>query len=210
MPLYKDMENNTLLNDVFLYIFHNLPSLQNMHAYRLTKDLDIETFVHTRFPKLVGPPPVPETYLVSKELVAYIETLIAFTPYYRADDHRMSGKMEIFYQKAFSRYQHYPYDEFHKYITKKLTSFYDRFELSRVSVKEEPVVTGSPKEGDVVEAGPLPDGGVVAKPYCMSGSEDEGEDTGAAAAAASPVDRAAAAAKAPPAAPAPAAEGAVP
>jgi hypothetical protein len=29
--------------------------------------------------------------MVSKELVAYLETLIAFTPYYRADDGSMFG-----------------------------------------------------------------------------------------------------------------------
>ncbi len=57
-----------------------------MHSNRITKGMDLTKFVHTTFPALDGPPTVPETYMVSKELVAYLETLVAFTPYYRADD----------------------------------------------------------------------------------------------------------------------------
>ena len=163
-----------------------------MHSYRVTQHMDIHEFVHTGFSPLAGPPPVPHTYLVSKELVAYLETLIAFTPYYRADDSRMSGKMEHFYLNALSRYKQYPYEEFHKYITKKLTSFYSRFEPCKVNVKEEAVeAAGSPKEGDVVEAGTLPAGSIVGGFYAMSGSEDEDEEAGAAAAGASPAAAAA-------------------
>ena len=74
-------------------------------------------------PKLFQKP----TWLVSKELVAYLETLVAFTQYYRADDARMSGKMENFYTKALSRYKTFTYKDFHKYIARKLIEFYDRF-----------------------------------------------------------------------------------
>ena len=105
LELYQDVENNTLLNDVFFYIFHHLPTFQNMHGYRLTKGMDLSKFVHTKFLALVSPPAVPETYMISKELVAYLETLVTFTPYYKADAPRMSGKMEMFYAKALKRYQ---------------------------------------------------------------------------------------------------------
>ena len=40
-----------------------------------------------------------ETYLFSKELVAYLETLIAFSCYYRADDSSMAGKMDMQYSR---------------------------------------------------------------------------------------------------------------
>ena len=183
MNLYDDLPTNTLLNDVFFYFFHHLPTFQNMHGYRLTKAMDLSKFVHTTFPALVGPPAVPETYMVSKELVAYLETLVAFTPYYRADDPRMSGKMETFYTKALKRYKAYPYKEFHKYISKKLIAFYDRFDPAEV--KEEPAEPGSPKEGDVVEVGTLPDGVIVEPAYDMSGGSDqEAEDVESSAAAA--------------------------
>ena len=207
LQLYHDVENNTLLNDVFLYIFHNLPSLQNMHVYRVTKDTDLHEFVSTGFIGLTGPPYVPATYQVGKELVAYLETLVAFTPYYRADDPRMSGKMETFYQKALLRYKDYPYDEFHKYISKKMTTFYERFgapDAQDDPENDDPVVG----KGEVVEAGPLPEGSIVSRRHCqMSGSEDEregGEGVHAAAAPAAAVGGAAAAAEAAGAANAPA------
>ena len=89
LQLYHDVENNTLLNDFFFYLLHNLPSLQNMHEYRTNAETDYREYVRRKYPALVGPPAVPETYFVSKQLVAYLETLIAFSPYYRADDGSM-------------------------------------------------------------------------------------------------------------------------
>jgi hypothetical protein len=170
-----------------------------MQVYWVTKDTNIHEFVHTGYYGLTGPPHVPETYHVSKELVAYLETLVAFSPYYRADDPRMSGKMEPFYQQALLRYKDYTYDEFHKYITKKLTAFYERFSAPEAEDKtDEKDATGD--EGDVVEVGPLPDGAIVAKRhYAMSDSEEEEvvkQPAAAGAAAADPEAAAAAAAAA--------------
>ena len=95
--LYQDAPANTLLNEVFCYFVHNLPKFQHMHPYRITSATDIPRAVHvsTTYPALPGPPAVPETYLFSKELLAYLETLIAFSCYYRADDSHMAGKMDI-------------------------------------------------------------------------------------------------------------------
>ena len=97
---YSTAPANTLLNhEVFCYFVHHLPKFQNMHPYRITSATDIPALVGTTYPALTGPPAVPETYLFSKELVAYLETLIAFSCYYRADDSRMAGKMDILYRR---------------------------------------------------------------------------------------------------------------
>ena len=37
---------NTLLNDVFFYVFSNLPRFQNMNLFRVTTETDIHEFVH--------------------------------------------------------------------------------------------------------------------------------------------------------------------
>jgi hypothetical protein len=83
---YHDVLENTLLNDVFSYFVHNLPKLQNMHLYKITSDTNIKTVVTTSYRALAGPPLEPEIYLFSKKLVAYLEMLIAFSVYCRADD----------------------------------------------------------------------------------------------------------------------------
>jgi hypothetical protein len=89
--LYEDGKNNTLLNDVFFYVLHHLPRLQNMHEYSVDIGQDIEAFVKRKYPQLEGPPSVPPVFFFSKNLLAYLETLVAFSPYYRADDARMAG-----------------------------------------------------------------------------------------------------------------------
>ena len=82
-----------------MYITYHLPKFQNMHPYMITSATDIPAHVGTTHPALPGPPAVPETYLFSKELVTYLETLITFSCYYRADDSRMAGKMDILYRR---------------------------------------------------------------------------------------------------------------
>jgi hypothetical protein len=171
---YHDVPENTLLNDVFCYFVHNLPKLQNMHMYKITRDTDIKTLVTTSYRSLAGPPSVPETYLFSKELVAYLETLIAFSVYYRADDPRMSGKMDQFYTKALAAYNDIRYPEFHKYIIRKLDNWYRLFPF-----KKNDVAGGddslSGEEGDVVDV-PAVDASQVGRSFNMSdGEEDEAE-----------------------------------
>ena len=73
---HHDVQENTLLNDVFCYFVHNLPKLQNTHLYKITSDTSIKSLVTTSYRALARPPSVPETYLFSKELVAYLEMLI--------------------------------------------------------------------------------------------------------------------------------------
>ena len=59
--------------------------------------------------------------------MAYSETLIAYCCYYRADDSRMTGKMEQFYIQALARYKDHKYPDFHKYIARKLGEWYKPF-----------------------------------------------------------------------------------
>ncbi len=56
---------------------YHLSSLQNMHEYQVTKDTDIFEFVHTSSPAIPCTR-VPETYRISKQLVAYLETFVVF------------------------------------------------------------------------------------------------------------------------------------
>ena len=74
LQLYHDVPQNTLLNDVFFYIMYNLSSFQNMHEYQVTNDTNIFEFVHTSSPA-IPETVISETYRISKQLVAYLETL---------------------------------------------------------------------------------------------------------------------------------------
>jgi hypothetical protein len=75
---------------------YHLSSFQNMHEHQVTKGTDIFPFVHRSSPAIPGTC-VPETYRISKQLVVYLETLVAFSPYYLAADPRAQGRTENFY-----------------------------------------------------------------------------------------------------------------
>ena len=147
--------------------------------YKITRDTDIKTLVTTSYRSLEGPPSIPETYLFSKELVAYLETLIAFSVYYREDDPRMSGKMDQFYTKALAAYKRYNdirYPEFHKYIIRKLDNWYRLFPFKKNDVAGGDVSL-SGEEGDVVDVPAVDASQVpVGCSFNMSyGEEDEAE-----------------------------------
>ena len=176
--LYEDGKNNTLLNDVFFYVLHHLPRLQNMHEYSVDAGQDIEAFVKRKYPQLEGPPSVPPVFFFSKNLLAYLETLVAFSPYYRADDARMAGKMEAFYQEAINRYKAYTDDKLHGYITGKLTKWCDLY-------RPKPPSTQSADKEDIGEVGDVVNvdggdgGGGGGETYQMSGQEDGDEESDA-------------------------------
>jgi hypothetical protein len=178
--LYEDGSNNTLLNDVFFYVLHHLPRLQNMHEYSVDAGQDIEAFVQRKYPQLEGPPSVPPVFFFSKNLLAYLETLVAFCPYYRADDARMAGKMEAFYQEAVKRYKAYTDDKLHQYITKKLTTWCDLYRPKPPSTESADKEDIDGEEGDVVNV----DGGdaLGVAHYAMTDDEDGEEESDAPAA----------------------------
>jgi hypothetical protein len=79
-----------------------------------------------------------------------LETLIAFSVYYRAGDTRMSGKMDQYYAKALAAYKDIPYAEFHNYIIRKLDNWYRLFQFKKNDgAAEDDSFTC--EEGDVVE-----------------------------------------------------------
>ncbi len=116
---------------MYQYVLHHLPQLQNMHKYRVDADTKIEAFVqrHGKYQRLKGPPSVPYVHFFSKNLNllgGYLETLVAFCPYYKADDGLMAGKMETFYQQAIHRYKGFTDKQLHQNITRtrKLTAWW--------------------------------------------------------------------------------------
>jgi hypothetical protein len=191
LQLYHDVPENTLLNDVFFYVMYHLSSFQNMNEYQVTKDTEIFEFVHTSSPA-IPTTIIGETFRFSKQMVAYVETLVAFSPYYVAGDPRTQGRIDNFYHRALERYNDFPYKEFHKYIARKMAAFYKRhgFPATKASkVMQEPDESQEPNVGDVV---PVEGGGALNQSYTMSDgsshSDDDEEEGAAGGAAAAPAE----------------------
>ncbi len=60
----------------------------------------------------------------SKELLAFLETLVAFSPYYRANNPRASGAMEVYYNKTLRDYVLVSYQDIHSCLVEELTICY--------------------------------------------------------------------------------------
>jgi hypothetical protein len=119
------------------------------------------------------------SFFFSKNLLAYLETLVAFSPYYRADDARMAGKMEAFYQEAINRYKAYTDDKLHGYITGKLTKWCDLYRPKRPSTESADKEDIHGEVGDVVNVDGGDGGGGGGETYQMSGQEDGDEESDA-------------------------------
>jgi hypothetical protein len=107
--------------------------------------------------------------------VAYWETPIAFSVYYRADDPQMSGKMDQFYTKALAAYNNIRYPKFHKYNIRNLDNWYRLFPFKKNDIAAEDDSL-SCEEGDFVDV-PAVDASQVGRSFNMSdGEEDEAEE----------------------------------
>jgi hypothetical protein len=145
--------------------------------------------VQRKYPQLLGPPLVPPVQFFSRNLLAYLETLVAFSPYYRADDGRMAAKMEPFHLQAVERYKSFKDHELHQYITRKLTAWCKLYHPMQPSVESADDEDIDGAEGDIVD---VPAGVAVhSQSFTTSGYEEE-EKSAAPAAAAAPAPAAAA------------------
>ena len=99
-PLYQDKAGNTMLNEFGIHVIDQLHTLQNMGSLKMQEDKDLLKFISSKYPAIGtgGRASVGETYVSSKELIAYADTLIFVSPFYRQDDHRNVSKLEEQFQ----------------------------------------------------------------------------------------------------------------
>jgi hypothetical protein len=126
MMLYKEADDNPLLNYFGCYILDRVHKVQNMQEYSLppvcTSDqVDIDKYVS--YSKTLE----DETsiYRFSKELLAYLKTLVAFSPCYYADDPRSTGNIDKNYKSALELYKDIEYEQFHEYLEGSLKMWYE-------------------------------------------------------------------------------------
>ncbi len=93
MPLYCTDDDNPLINDLDIYLSDKLGTFQNMSdVHKVTADTDLHDYVGGSTLLVDG----TKIYRLSKELLAYLEMCVAFSPYYRQDDPRTAGAMDMF------------------------------------------------------------------------------------------------------------------
>ncbi len=83
--LFVKDPDNLMFNQFGMYILSELPKVQNMKSFAVHEHTNIDEFVS----EIKTLPDGSKIYRFSKELLAYVETLVAFSPYYRVNDQHM-------------------------------------------------------------------------------------------------------------------------
>jgi hypothetical protein len=95
-------------------------------------------------------------YRFSKELLAYLKTLVAFSPYYYyADYPRSAGNIDKYYKSALELYKDIEYEQFNEYLAGSLRMWYenhprDRQDSERLKALPAEVAVGDTIDGDAV------------------------------------------------------------
>ena len=64
-------------------------------------------------------------YRFSKELLAYLKTLVAFSLYYYADHPRSAGNINKYYKSALEHCKDIEYEQFHQYLAGRFRMWYE-------------------------------------------------------------------------------------
>ncbi len=101
-----------------------------------------------------------------------LRCVLLFSPYYRQDDSRTAGAMDMFYRDALQAYADVPYKDLHAYLERRFHAWYTKFKPASSEV----VGVEDAEVGDVVsvggvdgEAPPLQKNQVQPDLWCRSG-----------------------------------------
>jgi hypothetical protein len=144
--MYVPSDDDPLISDVGIYILDKLGTFQNMSAvYKVTAETDLHDYVSGSTILVDN----TRIYRFSKELLAYLEMCVAFSPYYRQDDPRTSGAMDQYFRDALQAYAAVPYKDLHAYLERRLGAWYFKFKPESSAV----VDVEDAGLGDVVTVG---------------------------------------------------------
>jgi hypothetical protein len=87
--VFHKCSDNVMINDFGLYLLSELPKMQNMRSFAVGLDTDIDEFVCNKMQLHDG----TVIYCFYQELLTCLETLVAFSPYNKANDLRAAGPM---------------------------------------------------------------------------------------------------------------------
>ncbi len=111
--LFCEVGKNPLINEFGFYVISRLHTFQNLHeSFQVKDETDIDAFVRHVTVLHDG----TRVYRFSKELLAFLQTLVAFCPYYVAKDPNAAGPMDNYYAEALRDYAAVTYEALHSYL----------------------------------------------------------------------------------------------
>ena len=172
--LYVKDPEKVMFNQFGMYILSEIPKMQNMKSFAVNEHTNIDEFV--REVRLLPDGTCVNRF--SKELFSYLETLVAFSPYYKINDPRMVGPFDQYYSDTLADYGEVSYKTFHKKLAREMKAWYEKFPPvpPELETDNEEVPLGQGQDGD--SAARAADGSSVRKAArSWNADEDEDDDT---------------------------------
>jgi hypothetical protein len=123
--IYIHIHSYTYIHILYTSVYIHI-LVQNMQEYALPPVCDTD---HVDIDKYVSYSKTLEDgttiYRFSKELLSYLKTLVAFSPYYCADDPRSAGNIDKYYKFTLKLYRDIEYEQFHEYLAGCLKMWYE-------------------------------------------------------------------------------------
>jgi hypothetical protein len=91
--MYCKSKENPLINAFGIYVLTRLPTFQKMKSRRIDAATDIPAYVRHSTELLDG----THVYCFSRDLLAFLETMTAFSPYHVANHPNAAGPEDAFY-----------------------------------------------------------------------------------------------------------------
>ena len=168
VPLFlKDKDENTVLNELFFYVFSRALSWQSLTMYNPKTAEQVETLPirYDAIDASASGPDLPAVSGLSKNFVAYFEAFLGAAPYYKSTDVR--SKLDQRFSKELKVLNRLDDDKFDQYVRRKLRAWYIKFPPTSPSTAD----GGAGHDGDDgAEEGGAGSGGDDSVP-AMSGDE---------------------------------------
>ena len=129
MPIWVDDAGNFLVDWVTINVMDSMKKFQNMQSLQVKSSESIHDRMHEYYPavRTEGRAYLPSVPVISKQMLAYWETLAAICPYGRQDDARISGKYDTIHAENLRRYDTFGYKELHGKLAAKLAKWVEMF-----------------------------------------------------------------------------------
>ena len=138
LPLYDEghVQSSTYLNEFFFLVLSRFFQWQGMTAYVPVDDEAAANMAKTMLTPLnqtSSGPAMPEIPVISKKMVAYLESFLAVAPYRKTTDMKIDTKIDKLYESAMKKLGAVNDANYCNYMERKLRAWYRRFPPKQVT-----------------------------------------------------------------------------
>ena len=149
-PLNVGKSDHTLQNEFGIYVLDELQTFQNMSSVLMPERPKLSNCMDSQYAGIgtMRDIKVPPVWKITKELLAYLDTLMYVCCFYKVDDSRVNDKIDDQYKRNLKRHDGCTIDGFHDYLANKMSVWLTRFPHPHDEDYEDPL-TAPVKQQDL-------------------------------------------------------------